>query len=111
VTKNSIIPSRHAGDDLALCYEVRQDAEYFEGISERTLAPAIYVRELPGAHEQHKFLLNPLKLEERVSGICREVETAPFVILDQGMGHKAVAALRRVIKYEPAANRSVRSER
>jgi hypothetical protein len=29
---------------------VRQDAEYFEGISERKLAPASYVRELPGAH-------------------------------------------------------------
>ena len=89
---------------------MRQDAEYFEGISERKLAPAIYVRDA-GRSLAHKFLLNPLRLEERVSGICREVETAPFVILDWGMGHKAVAALRRAIKYEPAANRSVRSER
>ena len=33
-----------------LRYDEVQYAEYFEGISERELAPASYVRELPGAH-------------------------------------------------------------
>jgi hypothetical protein len=75
---------------------------------EANLEVVIDVRELPRADEQHKLLLNPLKLEEWVSGICREVEAPSRLILDQWMGHETVTALVWVVKYEPTADCPVR---
>jgi hypothetical protein len=65
------------------------------------------VGELTGADQQHKFLVNSLKLEERTRDRYSEVEAAPLVILDQGMGNEAVTALLIHTERAPAVHQRV----